>query len=436
MKNKLKYLIKMSLDKKIKTKWFIVANVIFFIAIAGLVNIDNVVKFFGGDFEETTHIMVLDEVGVYDTFSATYKNASKYIENLSNTKIEKYTKTKKDGEKEVEEDNDKILLVLDKDKNNYLKVDLISYNGVDALTETAITSTLNEVKGSLVLDKYNTSPKLLEELNTKVDVNKVRLDKKDTDKYTEQITGVVFPLIILPFFMLSMFLVGMIGAEVNEEKTSKSMEIIISNVSPKVHFFSKVIAGNLFVLIQGVLLVFYTLVGLVIRMLISGPNLLSTIPSEAKEMVNVITQSGIMSKIGIILPTTLILMILTFIGYSLLAGILASMTTNQEDYQQLQTPIVIISLVGYYMSMMASVFEGSIFIKVASYVPFISALLSPVLLFLGQITYIDVLISLGLMILVIWLLIKYGLRIYKVGILNYSSSNLWKKMFKAVKNKD
>lgn len=436
MKNKLKYLIKMSLDKKIKTKWFIVANVIFFIAIAGLVNIDNVVKFFGGDFEETTHIMVLDEVGVYDTFSATYKNASKYIENLSNTKIEKYTKTKKDGEKEVEEDNDKILLVLDKDKNNYLKVDLISYNGVDALTETAITSTLNEVKGSLVLDKYNTSPKLLEELNTKIDVNKVRLDKKDTDKYTEQITGVVFPLIILPFFMLSMFLVGMIGAEVNEEKTSKSMEIIISNVSPKVHFFSKVIAGNLFVLIQGVLLVFYALVGLVIRMLISGPNLLSTIPSEAKEMVNVITQSGIMSKIGIILPTTLILMILTFIGYSLLAGILASMTTNQEDYQQLQTPIVIISLVGYYMSMMASVFEGSIFIKVASYVPFISALLSPVLLFLGQITYIDVLISLGLMILVIWLLIKYGLRIYKVGILNYSSSNLWKKMFKAVKNKD
>ena len=426
----------MSLDKKIKTKWFIVANVIFFIAIAGLVNIDNVVKFFGGDFEETTHIMVLDEVGVYDTFSATYKNASKYIENLSNTKIEKYTKTKKDGEKEVEEDNDKILLVLDKDKYNYLKVDLISYNGVDALTETAITSTLNEVKGSLVLDKYNTSPKLLEELNTKVDVNKVRLDKKDTDKYTEQITGVVFPLIILPFFMLSMFLVGMIGAEVNEEKTSKSMEIIISNVSPKVHFFSKVIAGNLFVLIQGVLLVFYALVGLVIRMLISGPNLLGTIPSEAKEMVNVITQSGIMSKIGIILPTTLILMILTFIGYSLLAGILASMTTNQEDYQQLQTPIVIISLVGYYMSMMASVFEGSIFIKVASYVPFISALLSPVLLFLGQITYIDVLISLGLMILVIWLLIKYGLRIYKVGILNYSSSNLWKKMFKAVKNKD
>ena len=30
--------------------------------------------------------------------------------------------------------------------------------------------------------------------------------------------------------------VSMIGAEINEEKTSKSMEIIISSVSPKIHF--------------------------------------------------------------------------------------------------------------------------------------------------------------------------------------------------------
>ena len=34
-----------------------------------------------------------------------------------------------------------------------------------------------------------------------------------------------------------------------------------------------------------------------------------------------------------------------------------------------------------------------------------------------------------------YILIKYGLRIYKVGILNYSETNLWKKMFKAIKSK-
>ena len=144
--------------------------------------------------------------------------------------------------------------------------------------------------------------------------------------------------------------------------------------------------------------------------------------------------SGIGDKLIYIIPIALLLMVLTFIAYSLLAGVLASMTTNIEDFQQLQTPIMVISLVGYYLSIMAGVFNGSLFIKIFSYIPFISAILTPSLLMLGQIGIIDIGISLVLIIITIYLLIKYGLRIYKVGILNYSSKNLWKKMFKAMKN--
>ena len=57
-------------------------------------------------------------------------------------------------------------------------------------------------------------------------------------------------------------------------------------------------------------------------------------------------------------------MILTFIGYSLVAGILASMSTNAEDYQQVQVPIVIVLLLGYYLSIIAGIFKGAFFIKV------------------------------------------------------------------------
>ena len=127
-------------------------------------------------------------------------------------------------------------------------------------------------------------------------------------------------------------------------------------------------------------------------------------------------------------------MILTFIAYSLVAGILASMTTNTEDFQQVQTPIVLVSLVGYYLSMMAGIFKGAAFIKVLSFVPFISAILAPSLLVLGQISILDVIIGIIILIFTNFILVKYGLRIYKVGILNYSSKDLWKKMFKAIKN--
>ena len=37
MTNKLKFLTKMSLNKKIKTKWFLIANLIFAILIIGLI---------------------------------------------------------------------------------------------------------------------------------------------------------------------------------------------------------------------------------------------------------------------------------------------------------------------------------------------------------------------------------------------------------------
>ena len=225
----------------------------------------------------------------------------------------------------------------------------------------------------------------------------------------------------------------MIGSEVNDEKTTKAMEIIISSVSPVKHFFSKVFAGNLFILIQGALLILYALIGLIIRNF-SG-DLVSNSGFNLNEITDMILTPNIISKIGYIIPALLILMILTFVGYSLLAGILASMTTNTEDFQQLQTPIMLISLIGYYLALMAGLFKGATFIRIISYFPFISAILSPSLLIMGDITVIDFVISSIIMLVVDYLLIKYGLKIYKVGILNYSSKDLWKKMFKALKEK-
>ena len=238
----------------------------------------------------------------------------------------------------------------------------------------------------------------------------------------------IFPILILPFFTLTIFLIQMIGAEINDEKATRSMEIIISNVSPKTPLFSKVIASNLFVLLEAFLLVIYALIGFAIRNTYN-----KTSPLDITSAINSLLSSDIINNLTYIIPLALILMILTFIAYAILAGILASMTTNTEDFQQMQMPIVIISLVGYYLAMMANVFEGSIFIKILSFIPFISAILAPSLLILGQIGILEVIIAIILLIISIWALLKYGMRIYKVGILNYSSKNLWKKMFKALK---
>ena len=238
-----------------------------------------------------------------------------------------------------------------------------------------------------------------------------------------------------------MFLVQMIGAEINEEKSTRGMEIIIGNVSAKAHFFSKVLASNLFVLFQGFLLLMYSGIGLIVRKLTSkSSGSFSALKSAASnldlnEAIDLIKNSGIINKLGYIIPLIIILIILSFLAYSLLAGILASMTTNMENYQQLQTPLMIISVIGYYLIILSSAFPGSTFIKVMATIPLMSVSLAPSLLLSGEIGVGVVIIGIILLILLNYLLVKYGLKVYKVGILNYSETGLWKKMFKAIKEK-
>ena len=77
MKNKLVFLTKMSLSKKIKTKWFLIANLIFAIITIGLINIDSIIKAFGGDFNEEQTIMIIDKANCFEAFSNNYESYAK-----------------------------------------------------------------------------------------------------------------------------------------------------------------------------------------------------------------------------------------------------------------------------------------------------------------------------------------------------------------------
>lgn len=436
MKSKLNYLIGMSLNRKIKTKWFLVANIIIAIVIVGVINIDSIITFFGGDFSSAQKVYVIDNTDKSYDILEEQLNASGLEIVDSDTKKFDVEKTDKTANEIIEEDKKSIVIELNESETSELKAKIISQSFIEAIDYQLITNALTNTKVSLNILSSDISIEEINKLYEPIEIEREILNEseKSEDENTNMIMTTVFPVIILPFFMLSIFLVQMIGAEVNDEKTTRGMEIIISNVSPKTHFASKVIAGNLFVLIQGILLVLFATIGFFVRKLVGGSNIANGLGTEVSNVINDILSSSLGSQLIYIIPLVLILMILTFIAYSLMAGVLASMTTNTEDFQQLQTPIMIISLVGYYLAMMASVFNGALFIKIFAFIPFISAILAPSLLMLGQIGIFQMIISILIMVLTNYLLIKYGMRIYKVGILNYSSKGLWKKMFKAAKS--
>lgn len=433
MTNKFWFLTKNSLQKKMKNKTFIIVNILLLIVLVALINIDRVVMLFGGNFDKQNNIMVLDNTNkTYEIFKKTIDSEETIIDTGLKYKVKKVS-DEKEAKKEIKKDED-ILLIINNDENDIINVTMITYGYINSNLYQLINSSITASKQNLAMEEIGISAEELAKISKSVEIKReyIEANKSKEEEQNEFIMGIVTPIVIFPFFMLITLVVQMVGAEINEEKSTRSMEIIISNVPAKVHFFSKILAANLFVIIQCALLGLYSIIGMLLR----GGKSLDSIQNV--DVISNVTSgmdiTGMINNFVGYIPLVLILMAVTLLGYSLLAGILASMTTNMEDFQQLQTPIFVVSLVGFYLAIMNTMFDGAIFIRVLSYVPFISAILSPSLLVTGVIGFKDIILSILLMVVVIYLLLKYGLKIYKEGILNYSSNKLWRKMLKALKH--
>ena len=425
MNKKFWYLTKLSFNKKVKSKWFVITNVILLVAIVALLNIQSIIEFFGGDFESKTNVLVVDNANAYEIFKTnleTYESDENFEVSLSEEGVEAITS---------DLTNEDLVVVLNANTEEYLTSEVISNEKIDSLTYQIILQALNSTKTTVGMLDANIDPNVLASISTSITVDRTILNEEaTTDENMDMVMSSVFPTLILPFFMLIIFLVQMVGGEICEEKTTRSMEIIIANVSPKAHLLAKVLASNLFVLLQGLLLIIYAVIAYIISLYLSG-SAVAGMSIDFGSILDALNLSEMSNALILVIPITLIMIVLSFAAYALVAGILASMTVNIEDFNQLQTPIVLLSLAGYYLAIMAAMFDGSIFIRIVSYIPFLSVFISPTLFLLGQITIFDMIISVVILILFIYILLKFGLKVYKTGILNYSSSKVWSKLFKA-----
>lgn len=430
MKNKFVYLLKFSLKKKIDTKWFKIVNVLLCLLLIFLINMDFIINFFGGNFNETKKIYVVDNINKYNSFATYFANYSEVLDTgdyeliLDNSMLSKKSNL-----------NDEIIVVLNANTSEYLNGEIISYDTVSRSLYEIVINSFNSVKQELVLDSSNMSPAEIAALTSPVNVAETVLNNDTYDNKTkEKLSATITTVLIVPFFILIVSMVQMLGAEINDEKTSRGMEIIISSVPAKMHFLSKVLSALCYVLIEGCLLLTFSFIALLLRNIFmhSGANGISNIISNT---VIALKDAGVFVNVLKGAIPLIILFLTSFILYATVSATLASMTTNNEDFQQLQTPLMIIMMVGYYLSLMAVAFDGSIFINIMAYLPFLSVLMAPTLYLIGEISLISLIAITIINVIVTYFIYKYSLRIYKVGILNYSSTKLWHKIFKSLKNK-
>ena len=200
MSKKFWFLTTQSLFKKIKTKTFIIVNILLLILFVSLMNIDRIVLFFGGNFNKENNIMVVDNsYKSYDLFKENLKSSS-LIENGLKYKITKLDNIDKE---KVKKDED-IIIVINNNQENTIDVNMITYGYIDSSVYQVILTALNKTKQTLAIEKLDISKEELAKINETVSIKREYIEKGKNEKEEnmEYVLSIITPIIIFPFFML------------------------------------------------------------------------------------------------------------------------------------------------------------------------------------------------------------------------------------------
>ena len=153
MTSKFWYLTGLSLKKKIKSKWFFIANILLAVLIIGLINIDSIIQFFGGDFDQKTEIVLLNQTDYSDiqkTFENYIEEYNQLLTTESETSIETFSGNQQDLEKELAK-SDKIGIIFTDDEDNYLQAKVISDQKIDTMIYQLLVQALSSTKTEVAM---------------------------------------------------------------------------------------------------------------------------------------------------------------------------------------------------------------------------------------------------------------------------------------------
>ena len=265
----------------------------------------------------------------------------------------------------------------------------------------------NEIQNAINIKNAGMNEKQIGIFSTKPDVKVNQLDKgKSLMVYASY-----FILLMFMYFMLIMYS-NILVVDIATEKGSKMIEFIFSSVSAKDYFAGKILGNFLAIIVHSII---YIVLGVVSYFIIKSKGLLDMVKIDLS-----FDQSSL-----IIIGEIFLFIILSLLAYMIIAAMLGSLASKQEDASKVATPLMVTIIGAFMVAMIFMNRPVNLFVKIASYVPYISVFFMPLRLIKGNAGIAEGGIS--IMILIASLYISYVLasKVYKKHILNYSTSSFF-----------
>jgi|GEM_PF-524784 len=299
-------------------------------------------------------------------------------------------------------------------------IDSISLNLAHLETSMAearmiITDKIHQQYLTLVMEQENVSPQVVESLLTPI---------SGEHEYIQSIEEVMSNLVINYLFGMALALIMLtygntIGSAILNEKTSRVMEVMISKVKPVYMMYAKILA----VLGKALANILAIGIGFGVALILGWANM---------RVFNIFGTVVDLSQMGAsTLIIGLIFLILGYFMYAMIYATAGALCSKQEDYNSIGVPLQFGPMIPFFFIITADL--NSTLAGIMTYIPIFSPFVTFSRYTEGLASYLEVGISLALLILMLLVMSKFATKLYVGGVMHYSEKFRFKDIKKLMK---
>lgn len=247
-------------------------------------------------------------------------------------------------------------------------------------------------------------------------------------RLTEESGASTFILAYAMGFILYLALVlygTQVMTSVIEEKSNRIVEVLVSSLTPFQMMLGKVLGVGLVSLLQ-------------LGIWVSALFLFQKYQGQLLGLVGVGAAGGGMASLlpsmdPLLIVVFLMFFVLGFLFYSSAYAAIGSMVNTVQEAQQLQTPVIVLTLAGWFSGFALLRDPTSTYAQVASLIPPLAPFVVPVRYSIARIPLPELLLYVLTMIAGLVLIVWLTSRIYRVGILMYGKQASFKDMWRWIR---
>ena len=400
-----------TMKEMLRRKSFIISTLIILVIIIVGINIPNILKLFTDGSETGERLLIVDSSNVFEgNLSSLEQMNTGYEVQISNEDISFDDIKSKIENKEIDD-----AIIVEQTDNNIKIRYIVESSTMMAGVPENIISAINTIYSNIQINKLQLTPEQIASITPNFEYS---LEQTEEQEVQGNVLAIMLLSIVL--FYAIYFCAYQVSSSITTEKTSKIMETLVTSTSPKTIVLGKTIGIGIVGLLQVCLLV---AVALITAYTCLEPGTLDSI----------LDMSNFTPYLAII---TIIYFILGYVAYALMYALTGSTVSKPEDIQSANGPVAIIAVIGFYLSYFTMMNPTSDLNVFASMLPISSPFCMPFRIMMGLASTTDVVISILILLVTIFIIAKVAIKIYSNAILNYGTKMSFADLIKVYRDKN